>query len=88
MTLTRAVTSVTPRTWGTSRSSSSRAAVDLAGDVDGGDGRVAAAEDPVLHVLDVEVRAAEPVEHLGEHADPVEVPDRQRGGAETAAARG
>ena len=44
--------------------------------VDGGDGSVTAAEDPVLHVLDVEVRAAEPVQDLREHADPVQVADR------------
>ena len=57
---------------------------DVAGNVDGGDGSVTAAEDPVLHVLDVEVRAAEPVQDLREHADSVQVADRERGCPEPA----
>ena len=68
------------------RSSSSSS--DVAGDVDGRDGRLPAPEDPVLHVLDVEARAAEQVEDLREHADPVEVADSERARARAGGRRG
>ena len=55
-----------------------------AGDVDGGDGRLAAREDPVLHVLDVEPGLAQQLQHPGQHADLVEVPHGEGGAAQTA----
>jgi hypothetical protein len=55
-----------------------------AGDVDGGDGRLAAREDPVLHVLDVEPGLAQQFQHPGQHADLVEVTHGEGGAAQTA----
>ena len=75
-----------PARGGSSRSAASRSSDGSPLDVDERDRRLAATEDAVHHVLDVELRGAEPVEDLGEHADPVEVAHRQ--GDTTRAGRG
>ena len=86
--LSPSVTPDTPSTWGIARRSGQQVVGGLAGHVDGGDGRLAAAEDAVLHVLDVQAGGAELVEDLGEYADAVEVADRQGDRPESPRGRG
>ena len=78
------VTSELPSTSGIAARLAGRSGGSGAGDVDGGDGRLAACEDPVLHVLDVEPGLAQQLQHPGQHADLVEVAHGEGGAAQTA----
>ena len=74
----------TPKTSGKGIEVGQQVLGERAGDVDRRHRGVAAAEDPVLHVLHVQPVPAQPVQHVCEHADPVEVAHRQRGRADPA----
>ena len=56
-------------------------------EVDAGHGRVRPLEDDVLGLLHVEVRGAQPVEHVGQHARAVAMPHDQHVGGRRLRAR-